>query len=451
MNGKQRLTLRSRVVIIGMVGLLVTLGIGGFALVKVLEAALLNSADAGADNTAEDVVALIETGKDLPDPIPVGNSAIVQVLGPDGGIMRVSPGADRLVPVLRPEQIEHALEHREALTVRADQSTYAGNLRVHVASTSGYTVLVAVPLYEMQHSVQFFKIGLLVLVATLTVLLGMSIWYVVGMALRPVESLRRGAEEVRGAERLPIPEGSDEIHRLAVTLNSMLDRLEHARARQRAFVADAAHELRSPLANMRTELEVAARIGPTEDLLDDLLSDVDRLGRLTDDLLLLAKSDDPDRLLRKAERIDVGDMLTAITQRYSGYRVPVVFADAESPLWVDGDVDGLRRAIGNLIDNGVRHASSQVRVSLHKEGRGVRISVADDGEGIPEDQRERVFERFARLDDARSRDKGGTGLGLPIVRELVGRHKGTVTLREAAPGTERPGVRADVWLPTAGA
>ncbi|HEY1176657.1 MAG TPA: HAMP domain-containing sensor histidine kinase [Phytomonospora sp.] len=449
MSAPQRLTLRSRMVIIGIVGLLVTLGVGGFALVKVLEVTLMNSADAAAQNTAQDVKDLIESGYEPPDPIPVGNSAIVQVLAPDGGIMRVSPGADRLVPVLRPEQIERAVQRAEPVTVKADQSTYEGKLRVHVTEANGYTILVAVPLEDMQHSVHYFKIGLLVMVATMVVVLGLATWYVVGMSLRPVESLRKGAEEVRGAERLPLPKGSDEIHRLAVTLNSMLDRLEHARQRQRAFVADAAHELRSPLANMRTELEVAARIGPTPDLLEDLLSDVDRLGRLTDDLLLLAKSDDPDRLRHRSERIDAGDMLTAITQRYTGGRVPVVFTDADGPLWVDGDVDGLRRAIGNLIDNAVRHAVSEVAVSLHPDGTGVRISVRDDGEGVPEEDRERVFERFTRLDDARSRDKGGTGLGLPIVRELVGRHKGSVTLRDAAPGAERPGLRADVWLPGA--
>jgi len=449
MSVPQRLTLRSRIVIIGIVGLLVTLGVGGIALVKVLEFTLLNSADTAAANTADDVRDLIETGRPLPDPIPVGNSAIVQILGPEGGIMRVSPGADRLVPVLRPEKIAKAIERGEPMTVRADQSTYPGNLRVHVTAVGGYTVLVAVPLEDMQHSVHFFKIGLMVMVASMIVVLGLAIWYVVGMSLRPVESLRKGAEDVRGAERLPLPKGSDEIHRLAVTLNSMLDRLEHARQRQRAFVADAAHELRSPLANMRTELEVAARIGPTPDLLEDLLSDVDRLGRLTDDLLLLAKSDDPDRLRRRSERIDVGDMLTAITQRYAGGRVPVAFTDADTPLWVDGDVDGLRRAIGNLIDNAVRHAVSEVEVSLHTDGEGVRISVCDDGEGVPESERESVFERFTRLDSARSRDKGGTGLGLPIVRELVGRHKGSVTLHDARPGAERPGLRADVWLPAA--
>ena len=448
MRTSQRLTLRARVVIIGVIGLCLALGLGSLSLVMVLERALLNSADNSADRTAQDIVTLIESHDALPDPIPVGNSAIVQVLGPDGGIDRVSPGADRLVPVLRPDQISRAVAG-EALTVRADQSMMSGYLRVHAVAVRDQTVLVAIPLSDMQHNVKFFKIGLGVMVPVLIVVLGLAIWYVVGMALRPVESLRRGAENVRGAERLPVPRGSDEIHRLAVTLNTMLDRLERARGRQRAFVADAAHELRSPLANMRTELEVAARIGPTPELLDDLLSDVERLGRLTDDLLLLAKSDDPDRVSRRFERIDVGDMLTAITQRYAGGRVPVAFTDAGAPLWVDGDVDGLRRAIGNLVDNAVRHAATGVTVSLARDGSGVRVSVADDGEGIPEADRERVFERFTRLDDARSRDKGGTGLGLAIVRELVGRHRGSVTLRDARPGAEPPGLCADVWLPRA--
>lgn len=442
----QRMSLRARVVVIGVLGLTLTLCVGGFALIGFTQMNLLNSVDNGINNTGDEIAALIHSNQ-LPDVIPTGGTTLVQVLGPDHRVEHVSAGADRLVPVLRPDEITSALNGRQILTVRADQSTYEGNLRVGAVTVGENIVLVAVPLTGMQDNLHKFKAGLFVMIPALIVVLGLAIWYVVGMALRPVESLRRSAEDVRGGERLPVPRGGDEIHRLAVTLNTMLDRLERARDKQRAFVADAAHELRSPLANMRTELEVAARIGPAPELLDDLLSDVERLGRLTDDLLLLAKADDPQRLRLRKERIDVGDLLTAICQRYTGSRVPVSCEAPEGPLWVDGNVDGLRRAISNLVDNAVRHARTRVVVTTEAHPDGVRVSVTDDGEGVPVADRARVFERFTRLDDARSRDKGGTGLGLAIVRELVARHGGTVTLHDAVPGRTPPGLRADVILP----
>ncbi|GLZ75786.1 two-component sensor histidine kinase [Actinorhabdospora filicis] len=445
----QRMSLRARVVVIGVLGLTLTLGVGGFTLVSVLQSSLLGSVDTGIDQTGKEIAGMIRTGR-LPDLIPSSGNTIIQVLRADYTIDRVSAGGDRLVTVLRPDEIGSALARGEKLTVRADQATYEGFLRVGAVAAADRIVLVAVPLAEMQHNVHYFKTGLFILIPVLIVVLGLAIWYVVGMALRPVETLRRSAEDVRGGERLVVPHGGeDEIHRLAVTLNTMLERLERARDKQRSFVADAAHELRSPLANMRTELEVAARIGPTPELLDDLLSDVERLGRLTDDLLLLARADDPERLRLKKERVDVGDLLTAICQRYTGSRVPVtcVPPPEDAPLWVDGDVDGLRRAISNLVDNAVRHAATRVVVSADAHPDGVRVSVTDDGEGVPVSDRARVFERFTRLDGARSRDKGGTGLGLAIVRELVARHGGTVTLHDAAPGRTPPGLRADVVLP----
>jgi signal transduction histidine kinase len=223
----------------------------------------------------------------------------------------------------------------------------------------------------------------------------------------------------------------------------MLDRLETSRRQQRAFVADAAHELRSPLASMRTQLEVAQRLGPKADLpatLDDLLIDTERLSRLVDDLLLLARADDAGTRAHRREHVDLAALVEDLLARYAEGRVaPTLVAD--SPVWTEGDPDQLRRIVANLLDNAVRHAACNVLVEVRSPAT---VVVVDDGAGIPEADRERVFDRFTRLDDARDRDSGGTGLGLAIVRELVRLHGGRVTLSDASPG-----VRAEVAFPAA--
>jgi len=233
-----------------------------------------------------------------------------------------------------------------------------------------------------------------------------------------------------------------------VTLNGMLDRLETARARQRSFVADAAHELRSPLANMRAQLEVGQRLGERTDwpgVADDLLADAERLSRLVDDLLLLARADDPAATLaarRAAEPIELGQLATQVARRYPAVRVAVPGRGR----WTVGEPDALARILANLVDNAVRHARGEVVVSVAGDGAYQLVAVTDDGPGIPAADRDRVFDRFTRLDDARARDGGGAGLGLAIVRELVRRHDGTVRLADAdADGGS--GLRVEVRLP----
>jgi signal transduction histidine kinase len=219
----------------------------------------------------------------------------------------------------------------------------------------------------------------------------------------------------------------------------MLGRLEASRRRQRAFVADAAHELRSPLTNMRTELEVAQRLPDTDwpALSADLLTDVGRLSRLVDDLLLLARSDDAAPPGRLADA-DLDGVVADVASRYEN----VCYERPAEPVRATVEPDAIGRVVANLIDNAERHSRSRVTVEVADEGEYARITVRDDGPGIPPEDRERVFDRFTRLDDARARDAGGTGLGLAIVRELVRRHGGTVTLGDASPG-----LRVDVRLP----
>ncbi|GAB3410399.1 sensor histidine kinase [Flindersiella endophytica] len=450
----RRASLRARLILIGSAGVTAGLVIGGLILVQTLSYALLRNLDQSATQTAKETATLIQAGR-LPDPIPAGgDAAVVQVLDQDGGIVAVSSGGDRLVPLLPADQLRNAHSGSRYM-VTGDRAGLDDPVRVVVqtakASSGPQTVLVAVSAHSLEESVGIVRKILLVAFPLLVVVLAIVAWRVVGWTLRPVEQLRRGAAEITGSRsdgRLPVPSGNDEVHRLAVTLNDMLARLEAARARQRAFVADAAHELRSPLASMRTQTEVAARLGTQADwdeTAGGLLADLDRLQRLTDDLLLLARADDAAAQAMVKQPIDLAEVVREVAARYADARV-AVSANAGTSLWVLGARDGLHRMIANLLDNACRHAATKVSVVVTADGAAMGsaalLTVTDDGSGIPEADRERVFERFTRLDDARARNDGGNGLGLAIVREVARIHGGTVWLEDAAPG-----VRAVVRLP----
>ncbi len=302
------------------------------------------------------------------------------------------------------------------------------------AADGTVAVLVALPVGDVLAVRAALRTGLLVLFPLVLVALAAVAWRVVGSTLRPVEELRAQAEQISGTgrtERLTVPTADDEVHALAVTLNEMLDRLAAGRARQRSFVGDAAHELRSPLTSIRTQLEVAERLGEGGRLPAELLVDVERLSRLVEDLLLLARADADTRGPARTVRVELGALVSAVAERTPA---PVSLTARPGPaVEVLGDPEELRRVAQNLVDNAVRHARSAVELEVLADGAGVRLVVRDDGPGLPVEERERVFERFTRRDDARSRDVGGTGLGLPIARELAARAGGTVRLDDADP------------------
>ena len=211
----------------------------------------------------------------------------------------------------------------------------------------------------------------------------MIAYFVIGWTLRPVEQLRRGAERISGGgadERLPVPQAADEIRALAVTLNTMLDRLAAGRERQRSFVADAAHELRSPLTSMRTQLEVAQHLGEGGALTEDLLADVKRLSVLVEDLLLLARADADQRPPAVPETVELRSLLADVASSITEPRVPVRVVAGE-PVLADADREELRRALANLVDNAVRHARSEVELNVAAADGAVRIGVSDDGPG----------------------------------------------------------------------
>jgi signal transduction histidine kinase len=450
MGRLRRLSLRARLLLVSVVALAVGLAAGGVLLVAVLNFALLRAVNTEVLDTADGVARLVNQGS-LSQPIPVSPGVQVQVVDAQGRVRAGSATADRLVPILYPGELR-GLADRQGMVIPGDRIGLEGEARVVAVAAGPPTdpvyVLVARSTADVSEGVRLLRITLLIAFPLLVALLAAVSWRVLGAALRPVEALRAGAEEITGGARpgrLPVPDSRDEIRRLAVTLNDMLHRLDAARARQRAFVADAAHELRSPLTNMRTELEVAQRLPDTTDwpaLTDDLLTDVDRLSRLVSDLLLLARADDAATRPAQTteEEVELGQLLAEVAARYPAVR----YERPAAPLHVVGERDALSRVVANLLDNAVRYAEKTVGLAVAADGAYQKISICDDGPGIPAADRERVFDRFTRLDDARARDAGGSGLGLAIVRELVRRHRGTVTLSDA-----NPGLRVQVRLPKA--
>ncbi|MBF4575646.1 HAMP domain-containing histidine kinase [Frondihabitans sp. VKM Ac-2883] len=273
-------------------------------------------------------------------------------------------------------------------------------------------------------------------------------WFVVGRSLRPVERMRREVEGItaaRLATRIPSPGGDDEIARLASTLNEMLDRLDDSARAQRRFVSDASHELRSPLAVMRQLAEVTqaypGRI-ETELLADTVLTEGQRLADLVQGMLILARADEGG-LEPSMNPVDVDDIVLAEAARLRKAGLVTVDATGIAPVRIDGDRGMLGQVVRNLADNAARHATSTVALSLAEVDRQLVLTVDDDGSGVADADRERIFARFVRLDEARARESGGSGLGLAIVRSLVAAHSGAV----AVSGSPLGGARFTVTLP----
>ncbi|MEO7351463.1 MAG: HAMP domain-containing sensor histidine kinase [Marmoricola sp.] len=445
----ERLSLRARLLLIGVFGVAAALAIGSFALYGVLTLVSFRTLDNAGDATAMEVADLVDRDR-LPDPVPVTGNQIVQVVDSRNRVVSASVNGDRLTAILLPREVDAALggAHPE---VSGSRVGLDAPLRVSAAaagpSDARRTVVVAQRFDDISDSQRTLKFTLLATYPLLLLVLALIAWRVVGAALRPVEVLRATAERISGSgqdRRLPVSPSRDEIHALAVTLNSMLDRLSALRARQRAFVADAAHELRSPLSSMHTQLEVAERLGEGTPVTRDLQADVERMTALVEDLLVLAQVDGESLPERLPKPVALRPLLLDVLRRHCAARVPVTataFPDAVAL----GHPEELRRVFDNLVDNAVRHAATAVHIEAHVHRQEIDVLVSDDGAGIPEADRARVFDRFTRLDEARDRDAGGSGLGLAIVRELVHRAGGSVSLSAGPAG----GLVAQVSLPLA--
>jgi signal transduction histidine kinase len=400
-----------------------------------------------ASSQLADVRKALESGRD-PQDIDLATLApggFVQVVDPaTGRVVAGSPGVGSAPPLYGMTSAGDV--------VRIDRNDAIGILRGQLALTNDvangpgfeYRLVAASPLDSVRRSVDAVEEGLLVAFPLLVAAVGLLAWVLAGRALRPVESIRAQVEAISAStldRRVPVPRTSDEVSRLASTMNAMLDRLEDASTRQQRFVADASHELRSPVAAIRTELEVAQRTAGPGDwpaVADRLLAEEARLEAVITDLLLLASLDE--RAGSDQVVIDVGELVEEEARRRVPDRAGVgIDLDVASAAEVLGSRTQLRRAVSNLLDNAGRHARTTVRAAVHVRDGRVRILVDDDGPGIPEEDRERVFERFTRLDAHRARDgaTGGAGLGLSLVRRIAQLHHGTASIDTAPLGGAR--------------
>ncbi|MEU8777622.1 ATP-binding protein [Streptomyces sp. NPDC048606] len=436
-------TVRARATVGASLVVAAALAVASFALLRLLEADLLRNAERDARQQAVTVAGLAASGQLDRMRAPLDGVDFVQVVNARGRVLRATPnltGVPPLAPV-RPVRPGTALH-----TWRIRPLGGEHRLRVVELTTDTpqgiVTVFVGTSLRDVDAADDTTAAALAVGGPLLLATVALVTWRVTGRALAPVEAIRAEVAEITDRDlhrRVPVPPTRDEVARLALTMNATLDRLESSGIRHRRFIADASHELRSPVTVLRTQLEVALAVRDPElwpELIGGALEDVERLQHLCADLLLLARLDAAQPMA--STRLDLGAVVRDVVGTRSGDRVPVRQRPAEG-VWVEGGELWLARVVTNLLDNAQRFADRRVELVLRStaDGRGGRtavLEVLDDGPGVPAEDRERIFERFTRLDDSRSRDHGGAGLGLAIARDLAAHHGGTLTAEEAPVG-----------------
>ncbi|MFF3949094.1 sensor histidine kinase [Streptomyces sp. NPDC001902] len=418
----------------------VALVLAGLGLVLALRANLTGQAGLRAEIAAREVTAQIAAGTsygrlDLPD----GDEYPVRVADGRGGLLAAGEDVQRITGAPVPDTDgdgdgESEAEHGTGTaTVDGTQASYRFAVLSGERDGERYTVTAGASLAAEQDAVRTAVVFLLAGLPVMLAVVWTVTWLAARNALRPVDAIRAEMEAITSStdlsRRVPVSPARDEVARLARATNDTLTALESAVERQRRFVADASHELRSPIAALRTELEVASAHPALLDL-DSAVNDVARLQTLASDLLLLARFDAGEEM--PMEPVPLDELTRERAALRSG-RVPVT-VDATVAVTVRGDRRGLERVLDNLLDNAQRHAGDSVAVRVTRDGRWALLEVTDDGPGIPAADRERVFDRFIRLDESRARDAGGAGLGLAIVRDIVHHHGGQADAGEAPQG-----------------
>lgn len=445
--GRRFRSVRSLTTLGAVAVVLAALLVGAAAFVVVLRLVLLegvrSSAEAGLEQASARVAA------DGAGTVSGYEDVLVQVVGEDGSVLAHGDDAD---PPALPTADESRWTHDgERWLLVADDVDLPGG---------GEGTLVYGVSLEQSDTALRAAIGLLAVgVPALVAVMAIVTWFVTGRSLRPVERMRTEVETIRAARpdaRVDVPDTGDEVARLAATMNAMLDRLDRAAEGQRRFVSDASHELRSPIATIRQHAEVAAahpHRADVAELSEVVRAEALRLQELVTGLLELSRLDEGgigawrpvdlddlalDAVARARTNAGGGAAGVGVGAEGGGVRVDGAGVGAAR---VRGDARILAGVFQNLVDNAVRHASTRVTVALVEDGPDAVLTVDDDGAGIPPGERERVFERFVRLDEARSRDAGGAGLGLAIVRDAVRAHGGTVTVTDSPLGGARFVVR----------
>ncbi|HEV7949297.1 MAG TPA: HAMP domain-containing sensor histidine kinase [Glaciihabitans sp.] len=441
---KRSPTLRLRITAVATLIVGSALVVGALVLVVLLRIVLFDGLSTTADASASNFAQQVESSGLGVVPDDLDDDQVVQVLSLSGDIRAASEGADD-----RP--FTQFLTTSDNDSVRIDGDLYV--VAVEDAETpDGQEVLVIVGQSAEDVTDTLSTAIPFVLVAVLLVLAVVSAtcWVVVGRALRPVDALRREVDAITASTlsaRVHDPGTTDELGRLATTMNKMLGRLDDSQQTQRRFISDASHELKSPLASLRQYAEVAKghpdRISATE-LADAVLDEGARLTTLVQNMLVLAHADEH-ALMISAHAVDLDDIVLAEGQRLKASTALRIDTSHVGAGRIQGDQTLLAQVVRNLADNAAVHAVGRVTMSLAHTGTSVTFSVEDDGNGIAVADRERVFDRFVRLDDARARDTGGSGLGLAIVKEIVVAHGGAVRLSESTLG----GARIEVEFPAA--
>ncbi len=371
---------------------------------------------------------------------------LAQLVTTNGTVLAATPNLDGAAPLHGGDAVDYQIVRTvHDLPIEDDSfrllsrpvDTIAGPAVLHVAENVD----------DLNDSIRILTTSLLVTLPLATIVLAALVWWLVGRTLRPVEAIRAEVADIGGSgldRRVPVPSTADEVARLATTMNAMLDRIAESTQRQRRFTADASHELRSPLTRIRTHLELDLAHHGERDIdgtLRELLAETVALQRLVDDLLQLARADETSTVWR-SEPIDLDDIVLreARRARAAGHSLDLGRVSAALVL---GDPDQLSRLVRNLLDNATRHARTHVAITLSESDGIASLVIDDDGPGIPEADRRRVFERFTRLDHARTAGRGGTGLGLAIAYDIVVRHTGTIQVADNPDG----GARLEVKLP----
>ncbi|MDL5203858.1 HAMP domain-containing sensor histidine kinase [Streptomyces sp. ALI-76-A] len=456
-------SVRSRATLAATLVVAVALVAAGAAVLLSLRSNLIGQAGTEAERTARSVASELSVGK-TPEQLALdADEGPVQVVDEHGTLVAVSEDLERISGAGTPEvkarpstttapegdedgdDDAHAGDSLEpgeiddsttftngSVTVDQDTADYRfAAVKVETEQQGTLTVWAGAPLSAEQGAVRTALTVMLIGFPLLLAVVAAVTWLVTRRALRPVEGISGEMAAITASEdlarRVPVPDTHDEVARLARTTNETLAALEASVERQRRFVADASHELRSPIASLRTQLEVGAAHPELLDV-EGAVEDTVRLQRLAADLLLLARLDAGDRPATDA-RFD----LAALVREQAEGR-PGVTVRAPEAVRTAGSRGQVGRLLTNLLDNARRHARHTVAVSVRCEGEWAVAQVADDGDGVPEEDRERIFERFVRLDDARSRDDGGAGLGLAIARDVAVRHGGSLTVRDAPAG-----------------
>lgn len=440
--------MRGQIVGASAVLLVLVLSLGVLAFSVTLGMILTQAATQVAATQVEQLAALVDDGQVTTDGVVTqtpSRGSVLQLLRPDGSVQATSDPIAADHPLVT-ERLRVGQSTTGFTTFAGDRDDAYAVAAVGLRDEHGnpVTLVAAAPLRVELRTVGLATALLAVLTALLAVLLLIAVWHIVGRALAPVERIRRDVARVSragGGDTITVPVGDDEIVRLARTMNSMLERLDRADSTKRRFVADASHELRSPLATLRTHVETSpispGEAGAQVAVVDRelVLGEVVRLQRLVADLLTLARADDSGLVIADGE-VDLDDVVDGEVRRLRATSGHEVRARIE-PALVGGDVQRLSQVLRNLLDNADRHAERWVAVTMVRAGDEVRVHVDNDGVPIPESEREQIFDRFVRLDQARARDSGGSGLGLPIARALAEAHGGSLVADDGPDGVCR--------------